>query len=88
MEELEKEYKKVKERNFTLDFTYPNDDQRKYLNIVNRDISIAEKENIARYRQSVADLLQDFEEGRVFIDDLGAEQIERLDKMLKSRHAK
>lgn len=88
MEELEKEYEKVKGRDFTLDFVYPNDEQRKYLNIVNRDVSNAEKENIARRRQSVADLLQDIEEGRIFIDDLGAEQIERLDHMLKTRHEK
>lgn len=85
MEELEKEYEKVKEKDFTLDFVYPTEEQRKYLNIVNRDVSNAEKENIAKRRKSVADLLQDIEEGRIYVDDLGAEQVERLNKLLKSR---
>lgn len=85
MEELEKEYEKVKEKNFTLDFVYPTEDQRKHLNIVNRDVSNAEKENIAKRRKSVADLLQDLEEGKIYFDDLGAEQIERLDRLLKQR---
>lgn len=85
MEELEKEYAKVKEKDFTLDFVYPTEEQRKYLNIVNRDVSNAEKENIAKRRKSVADLLQDIEEGKIYVDDLGAEQVERLNKLLKSR---
>ena len=85
MVELEKEYEKVKGKDFTLDFVYPTEEQRKYLNIVNRDVSNAEKENIAKRRKSVADLLQDIEEGRIYVDDLGAEQVERLNKLLKSR---
>ncbi len=86
MEELKREFERVKENGFTLNFIYPTEEQRKYLNIVNRDISGAEKENIAKRRQSIADLLQDIEEGRLFIDDLGSEQVERLEKMLESRH--
>lgn len=85
MTELEKEYAKVKSKDFMLDFVYPTEEQRKYLNIVNRDVSNSEKENIAKRRKSVADLLQDIEEGKIYVDDLGAEQIERLNKLLKSR---
>ncbi len=87
MEALKVEYEKVKEKEFTLDFIYPTEEQRKYLNIVNRDVSNAEKENIARRRKSVADLLQDIEEGRIYVDDLGAEQIERLNKILNTRRS-
>lgn len=87
MDDLKAEYEKVKEKGFTLDFIYPTEEQRKYLNIVNRDISNAEKENIARRRKSVADLLQDIEEGRIYVDDLGSEQIERLNKILNSRRS-
>lgn len=85
MRELKKEYERVKDKNFTLDFVYPTEEQRKYLNIVNRDVSAAEKENIAKRRQSVADLLQDIEEGRIFVDDLGPDQIDRLKKLLEAR---
>lgn len=87
MESLKAEYEKVKGKGFTLDFIYPTEEQRKYLNIVNRDISNAEKENIARRRKSVADLLQDIEEGRIYVDDLGAEQIERLNRILNTRRS-
>lgn len=87
MEDLKTEYEKVKDKDFTLDFIYPTEEQRKYLNIVNRDISNTEKENIARRRKSVVELLQDIEEGRIYVDDLGAEQIERLNKILNSRRS-
>ena len=86
MENLKREYEKVKEKDYKLDFYYPTEEQRKRLNIVNRDISNAEKENIAKRRQSLADLLQDIEEGKIYIDDLGADQVEKLKKMLQSGH--
>ena len=84
--ELEKEYERVKKKNYLLDFIYPTEEQRKYLNIVNRDVSNAEKENITKRRQSVNDLLRDIEEGKIYIDDLGTEQIERLRKVLTLRN--
>lgn len=87
MIELKDEYEMVKSRDFALDFVYPTEEQRKSLNIVNRDVSCAEKENIAKRRQSVDDLLRDIEEGRIYVDDLGAEQVERLSKLLTSRRS-
>jgi len=86
MDDLVREYTKVKEHGFQLDFTYPTEEQRKHLNIVNRDISEAEKTNIAMKRQSVSDLLRDIEEGRIFLEDLGADQIERLKRILEKDH--
>lgn len=85
MAELKNEYEEVKSKDFALDFVYPTEDQRKHLNIVNRDISRAEQENIAKRRQSVDDLLSDIEEGRIYPEDLGAEQVERLRKLLGLR---
>ena len=64
----------------------PTEEQRKHLNIVNRDISEAEKTNIAKKRQNVSDLLRDIEEGKLFLEDLGAEQIEKLKKLLEKDH--
>ncbi len=88
MAELKKEYEQVKNKGFTLDFVYPTENQRKHLNIVNRDISRAEKETIAKRRQSVDDLLSDIEEGRIYLEDLGAEQVDRLSKLLGPRRSK
>ncbi len=83
MENLEEEYRKVEEKDFTLDFVYPTEEQRKHLNIVNRDVSNAGKEKITRSRKTVNDLIQDFEKGQLYPEDLGAEQRERLIEMLK-----
>lgn len=83
MEQLEKEYKKVVESEFTLDFVYPTEEELKHLNVVNRDISQAEKNNITRQRRTLDDLLKDLEDGKIFPEDLGAGQIERLKKMLQ-----
>lgn len=83
MDGLIEEYQKVKEKGFALDFIYPTAEQRKQLNIVNRDMSSAEKENIARTIKSVDGLLQDIESGRLYVEDLGSDMIERLKKLLK-----
>ena len=86
MDGLVCEYNRIKEHDFKLDFIYPTEEQRKHLNIVNRDISEAEKTNIAKKRQNVSDLLRDIEEGKLFLEDLGAEQIEKLKKLLEKDH--
>ena len=46
-------------------------------------MSSAEKENIARTIKSVDGLLQDIESGRLYVEDLGSDMIERLKKLLK-----
>ena len=66
-----------------MDFVYPTEEQRKYLNIVNRDVSAAEKENIVRNRQNISSLINDLETGKIFFDDLGQDQVERLKKLIK-----
>lgn len=86
MKHLQEEYDRVKANDFTLSFIYPDESQRKRLNIVNRDVSSAEKENIAKRRQSMGDLLEDLESGRIYVEDLGAEQISRLKKLLGDDH--
>lgn len=86
MKHLQSEFDQVKANNFTLSFIYPDESQRKRLNIVNRDVSSAEKETIAKRRQSMGDLLEDLEAGRIYVEDLGAEQIARLKKILGDGH--
>mgnify|MGYP000965849916 CR=1 FL=1 len=43
MNKLIEEYNKVREHNFTLDFVYPNKEQRDKINLINRDMSTAER---------------------------------------------
>ena len=46
MEDLCNEYNKIKSNNFMLEFTYPNKELRKKLNIINRDKSLAQEKKI------------------------------------------
>ncbi len=84
MDVLLAEYEKIKANNFVLDFVYPTEKQRKYLNIVNRDMSASEKHNIEEKRKAVDEFLYDIESGNLFLQDLGAEQVERLKKALNN----
>ncbi|MDR0308134.1 MAG: ATP-binding domain-containing protein [Chitinispirillales bacterium] len=78
MHGLISEYKKVKDHQFMLDFIYPTQSQRDHMNIVNRDMSEAEKDKVKKSKVNVASLLEELESGRVYIEDLGDEQINRL----------
>ncbi|MBD8602434.1 ATP-binding domain-containing protein [Pseudomonas sp. CFBP 8771] len=82
MVELMEEFEAVKQHNFELSFRYPTDEERKNLNIVNRDMSSEEKGKIIKTQESVAILLKEIEQGKVFLDDLPKEQLDRLRTLL------
>lgn len=48
MQHLMNEFDQVKENEFKLNFHYPNKEQRKYLNIVNRDMTDAEHRRVEK----------------------------------------
>ena len=77
------EYKKVKAHNYTLDFIYPDKSQREKMNIVNRDMSAAEKNKVQKNKTNIENLIMELENGEIFLEDLGEEQIARLEKLLK-----
>lgn len=83
MQKLILEYEKVKDHNFTLDFVYPTKSQRDHMNIVNRDMSEAEKNRVKKGKNSVADLIDDLESGQIYLEDLGEEQVARLRALLR-----
>lgn len=82
MDRLTDEFRRVQESEFTLRFRYPTAEERKHLNIVNRDMTEGEKERVRRKKSEVAQLLEDLEAGRVYLEDLGADQIRRLRTIL------
>ena len=82
MDGLISEYQKVKDHNFTLDFEYPTKAQRDHMNIVNRDMSDAEKGNIKQRKNNIASLIDDLESGKIYLEDLGETQVERLRSLL------
>lgn len=82
MDKLISEYERVKSHEFTLDFIYPTKAQRDHMNIVNRDMSEAEKDKIRKSKTNITDLIDGLENGEIYVADLGEEQVKRLRSLL------
>ncbi len=76
------EFEQVKKNNFSLRFLYPTEEQRQYLNIVNRDMSEEERRRVHKKKDYLAQLIDDLESGRVRREDLGAMKIKKLRALL------
>jgi len=77
------EFERVKSNGFELNFIYPTQDQRKTLNIVNRDMSLEEQNRLKKTENTIKDLLNDLEEGRVLLQDLPKSQVQKLKNFLE-----
>lgn len=84
MAHLIDEIDRVREADYKLGFTYPNEATRKKLRVVNRDLTVEEQRAIKRARQSISELASDLALGRLQLDDLPAEQLAALRKLLGS----
>jgi superfamily I DNA and RNA helicase len=82
MKQLEDEFKKVKENNFELKFVYPTAEERKKLNIVNRDMSRQEREKLQKKSASVNELIQSLMNGEIHKEDLPEDLREQLKRLL------
>ena len=85
MQELISEYEAIKNHKFTLDFVYPTKAQRDHMNIVNRDMSASEKDNVRKSKSNVANLIDGLESGQIYLEDLGEEQVSRLRALLEQK---
>lgn len=83
MNKLAKEYEQTKAHNFTLDFIYPDKTQREKMNIINRDMSIAEKNRVKRSKSGLLNLIKELESGEIFVEDLGEDELGKLRELLK-----
>ena len=82
MQNLSEEFDKVKEQKFILNFPYPTKDQRNHMNIVNRDMSSEEKNNLQKNKKNLNNLLVDLKNGNVKKEDLPQETIDELKTFL------
>lgn len=85
MNNLISEYNKVREHQYKLNFIYPTKEQRNLMNIVNRDMTEAEKKKVRKSKGNLADLLKELEDGQIYLEDLGEEQVNRLRHILNDR---
>ena len=85
MKELVAEYEKIKHEDFALKFVYPTEEERREMNLVNRDMSPKERERINKKQKDLRDLLESLEKGEIYKEDLPPEMLERLKEKLFQR---
>jgi superfamily I DNA and RNA helicase len=78
MRSLEAEYEKVKQKDFSLNFTYPSKEERENMNRVNRDMSPKELNRIEKKKKSLSEGIEALLNGEIPKDELTQEQVERL----------
>ena len=82
MRRLTTEFEEVKKNDLRLVFRYPTESERRHLNIVHRDMTAEVKERVTKDKSDLAAIIDDLESGRVYLEDLGADQVERLRVLL------
>lgn len=82
MEKLKQEYERVERQNYELKFVYPDAETRKKLKVVNRDLTPAEQKKIKTTASVLSRLVSDISAGNVHLQDLPAEDLDALRKML------
>lgn len=83
MDKLIQEFKKVKSRDFTLDFIYPTKQQRENMNIINRDMDRPELERVKKRKDELKSVVKSLELGEVHLADFDKATIERLRSLIK-----
>ncbi|KZL88586.1 DEAD/DEAH box helicase [Clostridium magnum] len=82
MNNLIEEYNKVKQKEFKLDFIYPNEDERKKLRIIHRDKTKTEEENIKATESKLKGILSELKDGKIQKEDLSEDIIKEIMELL------
>jgi superfamily I DNA and RNA helicase len=82
MRKLADEYTKVMQKNFTLEFIYPTEEERQEMNLVNRDMSPQERRRIVKKQKDLTELLEALDKGEIYKEDLSPEILDRLREKL------
>jgi superfamily I DNA and RNA helicase len=82
MNKLINEYKAVKVNDFRLDFDYPNEEKRKLLHIINRDMTQDQKKSLEKNITDLSRIIDEIDSGGVNIEDLPRDLQRKLRKVL------
>ena len=82
MKGLISEYKRVKDHDYKLEFDYPTRLELERINIINRDMTDAEREKIEKSQNDIDKLIKGLEDKTLLPEDFDAEQLERLWQLL------
>lgn len=83
MARLNSEFEEVKSKKFTLQFRYPSEAEREKLNLVHRELTVAQAKDISQQRKLARDLLAGLEDARAYAEDLDPDVRERLLRLLR-----
>ncbi|QLE01988.1 ATP-binding domain-containing protein [Galbibacter sp. BG1] len=85
MDKLIEEYNKVKAKNFELDFIYPTKEEIEKMNIIHRDITKTEEDEIKNELESlfgIQEILKKIKRKEVYVEDYPDEVQELIKKLL------
>ncbi len=72
----------VRDNGYVLEFKYPTAEERKYLRIVNRDMTEQEKNKLFKRQNQLEEVVQELLSGEIHKEDLPHDVIESLRKAL------
>lgn len=79
---IKNEFECVKENNFELHFKYPTDDERKYLRVVNRDMTMQDKNRINKRQNQLEEVVGELLSGEIHKEDLSQDVLDQLRRAL------
>jgi superfamily I DNA and RNA helicase len=82
MKRLQEEYEKCKSKNFTLQFIYPTEQERKEMNLINRDRNPQERNKITNANKDLQKVLGLVKKGELRKEDFAPEVLEELQTLL------
>ncbi|KKD39980.1 DEAD/DEAH box helicase [Limnoraphis robusta] len=82
MQNLEKEFNQVKNRKFVLEFKYPTEEERRQMNLINRDMSRKERAKLDQRKNSLQEVIEAFKKGEINKEDLPQDMIESLKNLV------
>lgn len=85
MRKLMSEFDKVKQNDFKLKFRYPTAEERQFISIINRDMTKAERSSVKKGKASFDAIVEDLERGRIRIEDLDPDTINKLKIILSQK---
>jgi superfamily I DNA and RNA helicase len=82
MDALIQEYERIKSHHYTLSFIYPDEQKRKELKIINREMTKAEQSKVTKSLTDLTGVLEAIEAGDVKIEDLPIGVRQKLKSLL------
>lgn len=73
MEKLIEEYEEIKNNKFELEFTYPTEEERQKMTIINRDMTKDERKKIENTIGNLTELIKAIQSGDIYLEDLPEE---------------